>query len=70
VAPWTPTRSGLNTSSGTTLGTVLSFVLTRTGPEEAKDVVAQTFLVAWRRFVELPEEPLPWLIDALYVNLQ
>jgi RNA polymerase sigma-70 factor, ECF subfamily len=42
--------------------TVLSFVLTRTRPEEAKDVVAQTFLVAWRRFSELPEEPLPWLI--------
>ena len=41
---------------------VLSFALSRTGPEEAKDVVAQTFLVAWRRFAELPQEPLPWLI--------
>lgn len=45
-----------------TARTVLSFVWTRTGPEEAKDVVAQTFLVAWRRFADLPEEPLPWLI--------
>jgi RNA polymerase sigma-70 factor (ECF subfamily) len=42
--------------------TVLSFALSRTQPEEAKDVVAQTFFVAWRRFAELPEEPLPWLI--------
>jgi RNA polymerase sigma-70 factor (ECF subfamily) len=41
---------------------VLSFALSRTGPEEAKDVVAQTFLVAWRRFADLPEDPLPWLI--------
>ncbi len=45
-----------------TARTVLSFVLTRTGPEEAKDVVAQTFLVAWRRIADLPDEPLPWLI--------
>jgi RNA polymerase sigma-70 factor (ECF subfamily) len=44
--------------------TVLLFALSRTPPEEAKDVVAQTFLVAWRRVSELPEEPLPlpWLI--------
>jgi len=42
---------------------VLSFALSRTKPEEAKDVVAQTFLVAWRRFAELPEVPLPWLIS-------
>lgn len=41
---------------------VLSFALSCTRPEEAKDVVAQTFLVAWRRFSDLPEEPLPWLI--------
>jgi RNA polymerase sigma-70 factor (ECF subfamily) len=41
---------------------VLSFALSRTQPEEAKDVVAQTFLVAWRRFAEVPEDPLPWLI--------
>lgn len=41
---------------------VLLFALSRTPPEEAKDVVAQTFLVAWRRLAELPEEPLPWLI--------
>jgi len=41
---------------------VLSFALSRTKPEEAKDVVAQTFLVAWRRFAEVPDDPLPWLI--------
>ncbi len=28
----------------------------------AQDVVADTFLVAWRRWSELPAEPLPWLL--------
>jgi RNA polymerase sigma-70 factor (ECF subfamily) len=41
---------------------VLSFALIRTKPEEAKDILAQTFLVAWRRFGEVPEDPLPWLL--------
>jgi RNA polymerase sigma-70 factor (ECF subfamily) len=27
-----------------------------------KDVVAETFLVAWRRSGEIPDEPLPWLL--------
>jgi RNA polymerase sigma-70 factor (ECF subfamily) len=30
----------------------------------AKDAVAETFLAAWRRFDELSEDPLPWLIGA------
>ena len=30
-------------------------------PERADDVVAETFLVAWRRLEHLPREPLPWL---------
>jgi RNA polymerase sigma-70 factor, ECF subfamily len=30
-------------------------------PERADDVVAETFLVAWRRLEHLPKEPLPWL---------
>jgi len=29
---------------------------------DAQDVVADTFLVAWRRFSDVPEEPLPWLL--------
>jgi RNA polymerase sigma-70 factor (ECF subfamily) len=41
---------------------VLSFALIRTKPEEAKDVLGQTFLVAWRRFGEVPDDPLPWLL--------
>ncbi|GAA1754118.1 hypothetical protein [Nostocoides vanveenii] len=26
---------------------------------ECKDVVAETFLIAWRRLGEVPEQPLP-----------
>jgi RNA polymerase sigma-70 factor (ECF subfamily) len=33
----------------------------RRGPDEADDVVAETFLVAWRRLEELPDDCLPWL---------
>lgn len=34
---------------------VLRFVQRRTGRERAEDVVAQTFLVVWRRFNEAPQ---------------
>lgn len=44
-------------------GSVLSYALRRVGsPDEAKDVVSETFLVAWRRFDDLPDPPLPWLL--------
>lgn len=28
----------------------------------AEEVVSETFLIAWRRFADLPTEPLPWLL--------
>jgi RNA polymerase sigma-70 factor (ECF subfamily) len=40
---------------------VLRFAATRIDPERAKDVAAETFLVAWRRLDEVPAEPRPWL---------
>jgi len=33
----------------------------RVPPDDVADVVATTFLTAWRRFDQLPDEPLPWL---------
>ena len=33
----------------------------RVGPDAADDVVEETFVVAWRRRSELPDDPLPWL---------
>lgn len=43
---------------------VLAYALRRArGPEDAADVVAETFLVAWRRFDQIPEERAQaWLI--------
>lgn len=40
---------------------VLSFALARLEPESAKDAVAETFLIAWRRLPEVPDNPAPWL---------
>jgi RNA polymerase sigma-70 factor (ECF subfamily) len=41
---------------------VLRFAAIRIDPERAKDVAAETFLVAWRRLDEVPAEPRPWLL--------
>jgi RNA polymerase sigma factor (sigma-70 family) len=40
---------------------VLRFAGTRVDPERAKDVAAETFLVAWRRLDAVPTEPRAWL---------
>jgi RNA polymerase sigma-70 factor (ECF subfamily) len=41
---------------------VYAYALRRTDQDSAQDVVAETFLVAWRRREDLPPEPLPWLL--------
>ena len=40
---------------------VSAYALRRTLAGEADDVVAETFLVAWRRLDEVPAEAKPWL---------
>ena len=41
---------------------LLRYGTRRVGHDTAKDVVAETFLVAWRRPDEVPlDDPLPWL---------
>jgi len=40
---------------------VRAYALRRAAPEAAQDIVADTFLVAWRRFDDVPEDALPWL---------
>lgn len=37
------------------------YALRRVGPDSAAEVVAETFLAAWRRFDDVPDDPLPWL---------
>lgn len=41
---------------------VHAYALRRTSASVADDVVADVFLVAWRRLREVPEDPLPWLL--------
>ena len=37
------------------------FVYRRISPAQVEDIVAETFLVAWRRLDDLPADPRPWL---------
>jgi RNA polymerase sigma-70 factor, ECF subfamily len=41
---------------------VKAYVLRRAEASLADDVVAEVFLVCWRRLEELPPDPLPWLL--------
>jgi RNA polymerase sigma-70 factor (ECF subfamily) len=43
---------------------VLRFVRRRAHPMNVDDIVGETFLAAWRRRRELPENPRPWLFGA------
>jgi RNA polymerase sigma-70 factor (ECF subfamily) len=41
---------------------VQRYTARRVPPEAVQDVVADTFVTAWRRYGELHGEPLPWLL--------
>jgi len=43
---------------------VFAYASRRVGSDDAADVVADTFLVAWRRLEDVPEDALPWLYAA------
>ena len=40
---------------------VRGYALRRAPADQAQDAVAETFLVAWRRLDDVPDDPLPWL---------
>lgn len=42
-------------------GVVLAYACRRTDRATAEDVVADVFLVVWRRLPDVPADPLPWL---------
>lgn len=41
---------------------VLGYALRHVDRDQAQEVLAETFLVAWRRLADVPGDPLPWLI--------
>ena len=41
---------------------ILAYAHRHVGPDLADEVVAETFLVAWRRLADVPGEALPWLL--------
>jgi RNA polymerase sigma-70 factor, ECF subfamily len=41
---------------------VHAFALRRTTASAADDVVAEVFLIAWRRLHQVPDRPFPWLL--------
>jgi RNA polymerase sigma-70 factor (ECF subfamily) len=50
-------------------GEVFTYALRRLSPADAEDLVADVFLVAWRRRGELPSDPLPWLFGVARLTL-
>lgn len=49
---------------------VLAWSLRRCDRETAQDVVADTFLVAWRKIGSVPDEARPWLLTVARNHLQ
>jgi len=43
-------------------GPVFAYAARRVGREHAEDVVADTFVVAWRHREQRPDQDLPWLL--------
>jgi RNA polymerase sigma-70 factor (ECF subfamily) len=43
-------------------GAVRAYVRRRIGPDEADEVVADVFVIAWRRLQDLPPQPRTWLL--------
>jgi len=41
---------------------VLAYARRHVAPDDAQEVVAETFLVAWRRLADVPGTALPWLL--------
>jgi RNA polymerase sigma-70 factor, ECF subfamily len=41
---------------------VWAYVVSRAGRQVADEVVSETFAIAWRRFDQVPQNALPWLL--------
>jgi RNA polymerase sigma-70 factor (ECF subfamily) len=43
-------------------GAVRTYARRRSDAQASDDVVADVFVIAWRRLAEIPDDPLPWLL--------
>jgi RNA polymerase sigma factor (sigma-70 family) len=48
---------------------IAAYARRRAGPDLAQEIVADTFLAAWRHAEDLPADPLPWLYRAAALAL-
>jgi RNA polymerase sigma-70 factor, ECF subfamily len=53
-------RAGFDQTAREILEPLRRFLARRTDPATADDVLAETLLVCWRRYTELPDPPLPF----------
>jgi RNA polymerase sigma-70 factor, ECF subfamily len=44
---------------------VWAYAARRAGAEAADEIVSETFMVAWRRYADMPPEELPWLFGVV-----
>ena len=44
------------------LAAVLAYAVRRGAVDTAPDIAAETFLIAWRRIDDIPDDPRPWLL--------
>lgn len=61
-APHDPARARLEALWQEHAPAVVRYARRRVSPGEVDEVVAETFLVAWRRLDDVPAAPLPWLL--------
>lgn len=50
-------------------GAVRTYARRRSDSQTADDVVADVFVVVWRRLGDVPEDPLPWLLGVAWRTL-
>ncbi len=50
-------------------GCVLAYASRRVGPDASQDILAATYLAAWRRLDAVPEPALPWLYAAARLEI-
>jgi RNA polymerase sigma factor (sigma-70 family) len=62
TAPLLADRERLEDMFRTYEPAIVAYVRRRATPDVVDDLVAETFLVAWRRLDVVPDEPLPWLL--------